>query len=247
MEGDLAAYAEATQPADTAHPADSASSTDTALIRRVEAHLARCPHCAAQVEVYRRTAAVMHAALYRASCPAPERLALYQLSLLSAREQLVVARHVRECPHCQQDLVALAREADWGLPGDRPSLLERLQRAVDSIEAALLPAPSSLTLGLRGAAPAAQRFHVEGLDILVMIQPGHAKGYRTVRGRLLPEQRADPPEWGPEAWWMESELARAAQIDARGTFCFEEVEPGAYSVGLEWRGQAVLIRGIEVE
>jgi uncharacterized protein with PIN domain len=252
MEGDLAAYVEATQPADSISSTDVVS-TDVALIQRVEAHLARCPHCAARVESYRRAAAVLHAALYRASCSAPERLALYQLSLLSARERWVVARHVRECPHCQQELIELSREAhEAGLAGSAsagqpPSLLERLRQAVGGIEAALLPAPPALALGLRGAAPAAQTYRVEGLDILVMVQPGHAKGYRTVRGRLLPEQRTDPPEWGPEAWWMEGELAQAAPVDARGTFCFEEVEPGVYSVGLEWRGQAVRIGRIEIE
>ncbi len=57
---------------------------------QVQAHLARCPHCAAQAMTYRRTEALLQARLHRISCPAPEELGLYQLNLLPANERLII-------------------------------------------------------------------------------------------------------------------------------------------------------------
>jgi hypothetical protein len=207
---------------------------------RVRTHLACCPHCAAQAEELRRVAAQMHAVLYRASCPAPEELALYQLSLLPARERLSLAQHVRECPHCQQELEELAREPD------RPSLLHKLHQAAQTLEAALVPPPSAQALGLRGRGPAMQRFRLEDLDVLVSVQPGHSRGQRRLEGRLLPQERADQVAWGAEVWLLQDQEAVVAPIEARGTFSFADVEPGTYRLGFEWHNQAVQTGEIDV-
>jgi len=209
---------------------------------KVEAHLARCPYCAAQVATYRRTAAVLRAALHRLSCPSPEQLGLYQLNLLPAGERLVLSRHVRECPHCARELEELARV------GDSPSLLERLRQAVGVIEAVLLPTPRLQAVPLRGTLPALQRFRAEGVDVHISVQPGHSRGARTVMGRLVSHGggEASLPAPGLEVWLMRGEEAWAASVEAGGIFTFEGVEPGEYSVGLEWDGQAVLVRGVNV-
>ncbi len=238
--------------------------------RSIQAHLARCPHCAAQVIAYRRTLALLRTALYRRACPAPEQLGLYQLNLLLAAERLVMARHMRECPHCAQELEELARM------GDQPSLLEKLRGAVGTIEAVLLPLPRPQTVPLRGAAPALQRFRValdsgEGVDVHIGVQPGHDRGTRTVMGRLAPHVEAlrtplldtaltaqtalsttalgttaPPLALGQEVWLLRGQEAWAATVEADGTFVFEQVEPGEYAVGLEWQGRTVLARGVKV-
>jgi len=208
---------------------------------KVRTHLARCPYCVAQVAAYRHTEVLLRAVLHRVSCPTPERLGLYQLNLLPTREQLIVARHVRECPHCARELEELARV------GSRPSLLERLHRAVDVVEAVLLPAPRLQVAPLRGTIPALQRFRAERLDVHISVQPGHAQGARTVMGRLVPHDEITPPIPGIEVWLIRDDRAWAAAVEASGVFSFEEVAPGEYAVGLEWDGQAVLMEGIKVE
>jgi hypothetical protein len=45
---------------------------------------------------------------------------------------------------------------------------------------------------------------------------------------------------------MRDEQAWATAVEAGGVFTFEEIEPGEYDLGLEWEGQAVLIRGVTV-
>ena len=207
---------------------------------RVQAHLARCPHCVAQIAAYRHTAAVLRATLHRLSCPSPEQLGLYQLNLLPAEERLILARHVRECPHCARELEELARV------GDRPSFLERLHQAVGVIEAVLLPAHRLQTAPLRGPHSALQRFRAEGVDVHVSVQAGHSRGARTVMGRLVPHDQASLLAPGLEAWLMRGQEAWAAPVEAGGIFTFEEVEPGEYSIGLEWNEQAVLVRGVKV-
>jgi anti-sigma factor RsiW len=207
--------------------------------QKVQDHLARCPHCVAQVAAYRRSVAVLRATLHRRSCPAPEQLGLYQLNLLSAGERLVLAKHVRECPYCEQELQELARE------GDQPSLLEKLHQVVEVVEATLLPVPRLQVTPLRGALSALQRFRVEGVDIHVSVQPGHSRGTRTVMVRLLPQGEL-LPAMSTEAWLMRDKEAWAAPIEAEGVFAFEGVQPGKYSLGLECDGQAVVMREVEV-
>jgi hypothetical protein len=193
----------------------------------------------AQTAAQRQVLAVLRATLHRRSCPAPERLGLYQLNLLPAGGRLILAKHVRECPYCERELETLARA------GDRPSLLERLRQAVGVVEAALLPAPRLQALPLRGALPALQRFRATGVDIHISVQPGHSRGTRAVMGRLLPQDETAGPISG-EVWLMRGEEAWAAPVETGGVFTFEEVQPGTYSLGLEWSEQAVLARGINV-
>jgi anti-sigma factor RsiW len=209
--------------------------------KEVQAHLARCPHCAARADAYRRTRALLRATLYRHSCPAPEHLALYQLNLLPSAERLILAKHVRVCPHCKRELEELARE------GDRPSLLERLRQAADVIEATLLPAPRLQVAPLRGALPELQCFRSKEVDIHLSVQPGHSRGTRTIMGRLVPLGKTASPTTDREVWLMHGDEAWVASVEDEGVFTFQGIEPGEYSIGLEWDGQAVLIREVRLE
>jgi hypothetical protein len=139
-----------------------------------------------------------------------------------------------------QDLQALARE------GDKPSLLEKLRRTVEVIEATLLPAPRFRAAPLRGVPPELQRFRAGGMDIHISVQPGRGQGTRAVMGRLLPQGEASLPIIGPEAWLMRGEEAWATPIETGDIFTFEEVQPGEYSLGLEWDGQVVVMREVKV-
>lgn len=206
----------------------------------VRSHLARCPHCAAQVEAYRRTAAMLRAALYRRSCPPPEQLGLYQLNLLPAKEKLIVARHVRECPHCRRELDELAQV------GDKPSLLKRLRQVIDVVEAILLPPPRLKAASLRGVSFTSQRFHTDDLDVLISLQPSHSRGRKTIMGRLLPRERVTQTDPTQEVWLIQGDEAWALPVETGRTFTFNDVEAGEYKMGLEWRGQAILIQKVTV-
>ena len=213
--------------------------------KQVQMHLENCPYCAEQVVALRRTMATLKATLYRRSCPPPERLALYQLGFLPASERLAMAKHVRECPHCTKELEDLARVEE------RPSLLERLRRTADVIEAVLVPLPRARVAPLRGTL-AAQRFRIadagldSSLDILISVLPAHDRGYKTVMGRLLCDQDL-LPNTTLEVWLMCGDETWVCPFDAGGTFAFHDVQLGEYDIVLEWQGRVVLIKQVVVK
>ena len=203
-------------------------------------HLANCPHCAAQVEAHRHTTAIVRAVLHRFSCPAPGELGLYQLLLLPSSEQLIVAKHVRECPHCQRELVELAQT------DGQPSLLKRIREAVNVIEAELVPIPWQTVSAFRGTSTFSQRFRAAELDLHISVQSGHSRGRRTLIGRLLPHDTTISPSPGAEIWLIQDEQAWAAAVEAEGVFAYEDVTPGTYALSLEWEGQVVVVKEIVV-
>lgn len=212
---------------------------------RVQAHLDRCPHCRAQVAVLHCTLAQLRAQLYRTSCPAPEELGLYQLNLLPPDEQLVIARHVRECPHCRRELDQLAGTEE------RPSLLERVRSAVRAhsehlIEAQLIPVTGQAAAAFRGPAARSQRFRADDVELHVSVYPGHNRGRRTVMGRISLHDGTVSPPLGTEIWLMQGDEAWAAAVEAEGVFTFEDVVLGAYALSLEWEGQVVVVKEVVV-
>lgn len=209
---------------------------------RVRAHLSRCPHCQAQVNVYRHMAHLLQETLYRRDCPAPEQLALYQLNLLSPRERLVMSGHIRQCLSCQRELDELARVQDT------PSLLERLRQAIGIIEAVLEPVSYVHAGQLRGPEEELvwQSFCAQGMQVNIGVQEGYDREWRMVRGQLLCRDPVLPVPADLLIWLMRDQDAWAAPVEGDGIFLFEEIEPGIYSVGFEWHGQPVLIREVTV-
>ncbi len=218
-EGDLMAFSEGT--------ADEA----------VAEHVARCPYCASQVQAYRRMNQALSAGLYRRSCPAPERLTLYQMNLLPPKEKLLMSRHVRSCKHCQLDLETLAGK------GEGASILERVRRSIDVVEAALTPLPRRAS-GLRGTAPALLRYESAEITIDLSVQPGHTRGERTLIGRVIDKEESPHRTTGEEVWLVTSEEGWVTPIDADGTFTFENVLPGTYVLAVNQGGNVVVAKDI---
>ncbi|MFP4394478.1 MAG: zf-HC2 domain-containing protein [Anaerolineales bacterium] len=191
----------------------------------------------------KKMAALLQSHLYRHSCPAPEVLGLYQLNALSDEEKLVVAQHVRQCPHCQRELTELAAvEAPT-------SLRERLRRAKDLIEAQVVPTPQWRTAGLRGAGHPPQRFRTEALNIHLSQQPGYRHGRWMLLGRLEPRLKSASAATkieGIKVWLMQGEETRETVVAADHTFAFEELMAGTYDMALEWHEQTIMIRGVHI-
>lgn len=68
-------------------------------------HLEKCLYCLEKAETLDRWQRRLTTRLYRLTCPPTIELGEYHLRMLPASRMLVVAQHLRECPHC-------AREAD---------------------------------------------------------------------------------------------------------------------------------------
>ncbi len=207
---------------------------------RVAAHLARCPHCAALVAAYRQTLSLLKTRLYRHDCPDVETLALYQLNLVTPAERLVIAAHVRDCPHCQRELDELTRS------NDAPSLFERLRQGVNVLTAAPISTLRQPATALRGEPSPLLRFRAGDLEIHLSQQPGHSFGQRTLLGRLTSLATVTPPEPGTEVWLWRADFAIVTVIEADGIFTFENIEPGQYNLGLDWQGTVVSVPEVEI-
>lgn len=90
----------------------------------VEQHLARCPHCSAQLADFRHLELTFLSKLYRWDCPPSQVLGEYQLGLLEPETALAVRFHLRACVSCVAELNILG----GFLSGD-PLLVEQASPA----------------------------------------------------------------------------------------------------------------------
>ena len=182
-------------------------------------HVRRCPACAHQAQELATLQATLTAKLYRASCPKPDQLIAYQRGELRGSEKSTVAQHLRQCPHCARELVALAHEEeDDADPG------ERFRTA---IEVRVAP-------GMNRTTPQVYRLcHVKVTvtQRLARANPGHwdLSGQVDLRGH------------GPESidgtaiqLYRGDALVATTAVSPRGQFTFRDLEPASYGLDLVW-------------
>lgn len=208
-------------------------------VPEVRAHLRRCADCAAEVQTLREMSAWLRGTLLRHECPPPERLALYQMRLLSAAEQLQLAAHVRQCNACQQEL------AEFAAAPETPPVWAWLQQAYQVVEAARLPQPASGVLRGPTGTPL-QRFATPEVEIHLSVQPGLEAGQRMLLGRLTAQPGMEVVVTGLEVWLLQEEQSWAALVEAGGLFTFEGLEPGTYQLAVPLLDQVIKISEVEV-
>jgi len=185
---------------------------------------------------------LLTAIFYRLSCPEPEKLGDYHLRRLSPGERLVVARHLRDCPHCARELEMYASPDEGaegvlngvlspveGLSKDRlRGLISRVLWATPSVSDRLAPA-------LRGGPYAQRLYQAEGVQIELQVQPA-TSGYRRQRllGQVQPISIVTEVEL-----WHESEVLESSAVDDEGYFSFDRLKPGAYTLCLRGDGMEI--------
>jgi anti-sigma factor RsiW len=210
----------------------------------VRRHIARCAACAREARELGSLQRSLVGQLYRFACPAPESLTGYLARDLDRNDTLVVAQHVRECPHCARELATLAREARSG-PG-------WARRALQVLEAALIqPAGGWEPAAVRGGPgwlAGARRYQADEVEALVMVGDPAARGDRQDVTGLLHVGGAVPEEAGEVTaeLYRDDGLVGLAQVSTRGQFSFGELSAGTYDVCLVWGAREIWLRGIEV-
>ena len=91
--------------------------------KEILSHLERCDYCREKAETLDRLQKRLTTRLYRLTCPPPIELGEYHLRMLPASQMLVVAKHLRECPHCTQEIAHLAGFLSDLAPAPADSLL----------------------------------------------------------------------------------------------------------------------------
>ena len=179
-------------------------------------------------------------ALYRSSCPDPQRLAEFQFSMLSEAETESISAHLAICPHCTAELEQLGDYLSEIGPDLEYTFLERVKVLV----ARLLPpsgtgqpfaASVPALAGVRGGAGEPLFYEAGDVQITLEVQEDAvATAHKSILGLLTGE---DSEGW-QVSLWRDAELVASTTVDELGNFIFDRVAPATYNL---------LLRGDDVE
>jgi hypothetical protein len=211
----------------------------------VAAHVAACPACQTAAADYTEMQREIGGRLFRLDCPTPHRLGEYELRLLPAEEQTLVAGHVRDCPHCAAELSLLRDYLARELPAPAPSLGQRLRR----VAATLLAAPPAASLaGVRGAAEGgSQRYQADDVTITLDLGPAGRRARVPVTGLIWREGAEMEALAGSPVRLVADEGAQqTATIGPLGDFGWEEIAPGRYRLEVELGDQLIVVEDLRI-
>jgi hypothetical protein len=226
QEGDLMAYA------------------DGAASRSVVAHVRHCPTCARQARELAGLQALLLANLNRFSCPASDQLIAYHQAELQGSEKLVVAQHLRQCPHCARELATLARD-------ERESLGERIGSAL-KVMAATPASPHAQMAPVRdGAGPARamlQVYRADEIEFILTLPLSDTHPHEQDLSGLVHIGGQVPETIGGAKveLYRHEGLIAIAYISSRGHFTFAAIEPAGYDLCLLWEDREIWLRGVKV-
>lgn len=196
---------------------DGKSDSDIAI------HLEQCGYCQARVKALSTTQGVLKSKLYRSLCPTSVEVGEYYLHLLHPARMLVVAQHVRECPHCTSEVNQLQDFLNDLAPKQENKLTEQAK----TLLARLVPknkagTPSPVLRGAGGNAP--MMFEVD--DIVVILDTKMAAdGKISILGQIAADE---PNDWTGAVVELRQaqQLEVSTTIDDLGTFHCESILPG---------------------
>lgn len=197
---------------------------DTQLISYVEgeadndivAHIKQCPYCAERSSQFALLQQRMKARLYRSTCPSSMELGEYHLGLLPAPQKLVIAEHVRGCPHCRREVAELEEFLV------EPDVQSDLFMTARVLFARLLDSGATPAFGaLRGESKGPLMFEADGVVITLDVQPG-SNSHVSILGQLAAD---DQDEWtGAKVELQQTDSPQlTASVDDLGAFRFEAV------------------------
>ncbi len=185
-------------------------------------HLEHCQYCQERVKALSATQNILISRLYRNSCPSSVEVGEYHLHLLTPARMLVVAQHVRECPHCTSEVNQLQEF----LHDLAPKPENKLGEQAKTLLAHLVPKNKAGTSSpvLRGAGNAPMMFEVD--DIVVILDTKMAAdGKISILGQVAADE---PNDWtGAVVELRQAQrLEVSTTIDDLGTFHCEGILPG---------------------
>jgi len=159
--------------------------------RAVDDHLAGCAYCTARLAQVQQAELTLHASLHRFDCPTPQQLGNYQLKLLDRADARAIARHLKECVRCTNELeelrVYLGTDPAVETPARqnaRPAL-----QSLGKLFGQILPRTPGLAL--RGAGPEPIIAEAEGTTVILNMDPA-PNDRVTVHGQVVAN---DPAVW----------------------------------------------------
>ena len=204
---------------------------DTQIISYIEgeadnlivAHIKECPYCAERANRLALMQNRLRARLYRSTCPPSMELGEYHLGLLPDSQALVVAQHVRGCPHCRREIAELEEflaESDV-----QPDLLQTAKMLFAQLVSGAGSGSTPAFGALRGESKGPLTFEADGVVITLDVNPG-LNGQVSILGQVAAD---DQDQWtGAKVELKQADIPTlTTSLDDLGAFRFETVRPGA--------------------
>jgi hypothetical protein len=210
----------------------------------VASHVEACPDCRERAQALAQLQNALQARLYRLTCPAPETLGDYQLSLLAVEQAIQIAQHLQECPHCTREIAQLREylrepELPFSSSAWEPLKVLVARMSGDRGEAGGRP----LANALRGVDEGPMTFEAEGVLIVLDLQPASRGGWK-IHGQVAAEEQ---DRWtGAQVELRQADKTlMATGIDELGAFQFDQVPAGPAELYLLPEDGPVVIANLE--
>ena len=237
-------------------------------------HLARCQHCSAQLESYRRIELMLTSKLYRWDCPPNQILGEYQLGLLSQDVATAVKIHLSTCVLCAAEVATLMEFlTNDSMLVERPPVtqvsvhpsslnnrhpVQEAKHAIDRlrdqsragnrrIAATLLPPQPQLAF--RGQTTAwPRRYTAKDLSISIQVEQGASRRESLqLIGFVTHKGTALEALQGiPVLLSATADSVYTQSIDELGNFVFSSIAPATYTLELQFPESTIVIDQIPV-
>ena len=211
-------------------------------------HLGICQYCRNKAGVLARLQNGLTARLYRITCPSPLELGEYHLQkydlrMLPSSQMLVIAQHVRECPHCEAEVAQLENFLKDLTEDVKPGILSPVRVLVTRLMggpgegAALKPA-------LRGVQKGPVILEAEGIVITLDVEQA-SDGQVSILGQVAAD---DQDQWTNASVELRQTDRQplTTSLDDLGAFRFETVRPDVTQIMIT-STEGVVIQSPDIE
>jgi len=216
--------------------------------RETAFHLQRCLYCRERAEALDRFQKSLTSRVYRATCPPPVELGQYHLRMLRAPQMLIVAQHVRECPHCAREVAQLEGFLSDLTP--QPGLFEPVKVLIARLFSGTEPGQGSdgslldpAFAGLRGEGEEPFIYQAENVRIVIEVQDDvEQMGLKTLLGLVTGLEKNEFTIQVSQG----DEVIAATSVDEIGNFIISHLSPGHYKLILSGPNMEIHVQSLPV-
>lgn len=207
-------------------------------------HIATCAFCRAKAEEISSQQQALTSLLFRSTCPTPEEVRDYQMSLLDRSRDNFVALHVASCPHCSREVALLNAFLDDPLlqpTVGSPTLMGRLQTLIGEL---IQPQMDPTYSGIRGGEGIVQTFRVGNGQLGIEVQPDDERpNAHIVKGLVT---GIEVSTLSVHLWQDEKLVATEPLDELLGDFLIRGMAAGEYELTLNGPDLVIRIPSLKI-
>jgi len=196
----------------------------------LKSHLKGCPYCRDRARRLANLQNRLVSRLYRLTCPSSMELGDYHLRMLPANQALVVAQHLRECPHCAREVSQLGSylsdlTSETNLPGKVNAIIAQLIHGGSSAQDSGVSDPAFASL--RGGDDEPFIYQADHVQIAIEVQEDVEQPGRRILLGLITGLKSNG--FMMEAY-QEEKIVATTFVDEIGNFIFSHFSPETYEL-----------------